>query len=288
MVTYSQFLKYRAKVWLIIAMVFCGLWVYLWLHYDNKAQLAIKKTLVQNTPDYIIPTKIEELGELSNLVAPIDFQTITRDLRNYPDEFKDKKYFEKYRSKWTVQVMDVVEHKVITDYLDNQSSRDKFAYFRYTDEKGMVRYVLTYGVMSSFQEAMGASKVIDFKLPNSTRVIPEEMRRYADMIDNYERANTYNDDIKTVRLTKAVKEVPVEPVQQLPKKQPKQTPVKIDEVVQSMADAPSSKDIKVAPTAKPVRKNKPAEQDNKPKETKSKLKADTSEASPAAHSAEEL
>lgn len=253
MTVYANPLKRRAKIWLIFAAIFCAFWLFLWLSYDSKTKLAVKQSSARTTADYTLPNKIDELHELSNLVAPIDFQTITRDLRNYPDEFKDKKYFQDHKDKWTVQVMDVMEHKIIVDYLQNRSDRKKFAYFRYTDEKGVVRYILTYGVMSSFQEALGATKLIDFKLPNSTRVLPEQMQRYLDLIDNYERGTVYDDDgvdVEPVKLTEAVKEVEPAPA---PKTEPvKQTTIDIQEVAQNMADAPDSRDIKAAPTAKPV------------------------------------
>lgn len=53
--------------------------------------------------------------------------------------------------------------------------------------------MLTYGLMSSPQEAVGAAKLIDFRLPDDVRVLPEEISRYVSIIDNYERP----DPIKT-------------------------------------------------------------------------------------------
>lgn len=275
----SQSLKHRAIVWLIFAGLFCALWVFLWSSNDNKEQLAIRQPSAKNTPDYSLPTTINELDELSNLVSPIDFQTITRDLRHYPDEFKDKKYFQSHKNKWTVQIMDVAEHKVIVDYLDNQPYREKFAYFRYTDDKANIRYLLTYGVMSSFQEALGATKLIDFRLPNSTRVLPEEMQRYVDMIDDYERGvPSVNDDTQAlVKLTQAVKQVPAEPIRQTTA--PQADMVDDDtQVMDNPADGIESSINKFTDKPALSESDKPAKT-NKPKPT---------EGSPAAQFAEEL
>lgn len=159
------------------------------------------------------PLVIESLHELDMDVQPINFDTTIRDLRSYPDEFKDKRYLLANKGKWTVQVMNVAENEVIVSYLEGREDREKFSYFRYLDDNNQVRYMLTYGLMSSPQEAMGAAKLIDFRLPANVRVLPEEISRYVSIIDNYERPDPVKD--LSARRTRAVnlhptkREVPV-------------------------------------------------------------------------------
>lgn len=209
-----SYLRWQTKIWLAFVLLFSGIWLWLWLGAEER-EVKILKQREKQAQAVKLPTKIDKLNELFVEVAPVKFETITRDLRSYPPEFKDKSYFEKHKKNWAVQVMDVAEHKVIIDYLDTRPDRDKFAYFRYSDKNKEERYVLTYGVLSSFQEAMGATKLVDFRLPNSIRVVPEEMRRYVDMIDRYERRGVVLDGDKgqtrEINLSPTQYEIPVAP-----------------------------------------------------------------------------
>lgn len=159
------------------------------------------------------PLSIESLHELDTDVQPIEFEATVRDLRSYPDEFKDKSYLSANKGKWTVQVMNVAENDVIVSYLEGRDDREKFAYFRYFDEEKQLRYMLTYGIMSSPQEAVGAAKLTDFGLPANVRVLPEEINRYVNIIDNYERPGPIKDlssrRARSVTLKRTEKEVPV-------------------------------------------------------------------------------
>lgn len=205
-----HYFRLKAKIWLALAGLLAILWLVLWLNTDTKINLAIKEK--QKSKEMVIPTKLDNFVDFRTEVPPISFDTITKDLRNYPDEFKDKTYFEHHEKKWTVQVMDVAEHKIILDYLDGHPDRKKFAYFRYADQNNKTRYLLTYGVMSTFQEAMGAAKLVDFRLPKGVRVLPEEMKRYVAMIDNYQRSTaTKKPQTQAIKLQETSVEVPAAP-----------------------------------------------------------------------------
>lgn len=214
----TRTIKRHARVWLVLAII-CGIcWLVLWLSIgDTKQQLA-QATRNTGASDFYLPKTINHLDEWRVEVPPINFETVLLDLRDYPKEFKDKTFFESNRKKWTVEVMKVSENKIIADYLDKRNDRDKFAYFRYTDADGKQYYVLTYGIFSSIQETMGASKQTDFNLPNSARTLPEQMQRYLDMIDNYVRPEEidYQAINKPVKLKEAKQEVAPKPIQDLP------------------------------------------------------------------------
>ncbi len=203
----------QSKIWLGTAAVFLVLCVVFWANSDAKESgVSIKHTKPATVMDSAnLPAHIESLDELQMEVPPVNFESITRDMRNYPAEFKDKSYFNTHRNKWTVQVMDVAEHKVIVDYLNGRGDRDKFAYFRYKDKNDKIRYILTYGVMNTFKEAAAVSTTVQFHLPNSTRVAPEEMKRYISMIDSYQRmaevVNIREEKPRQVNLKQTDKEV---------------------------------------------------------------------------------
>ncbi|MGO2386836.1 MAG: hypothetical protein ACTH6Z_06840 [Psychrobacter sp.] len=212
--TASQSYSRQALIWLIVTLLLGVVTALVWMFSQTPA----KGAKIENAPisapevldeEFEQPLKVESLHELDTDVQPIDFDTAFQDLRDYPDEFKDKRYLLANKGKWTVQVMNVAENDVIVSYLEGRKDRNKFAYFRYLDDEKQVRYMLTYGIMSSPQEAVGAAKLIDFKLPNNVRVLPEEINRYVSIIDNYERS----DPIKDLS-TKRTRAVDLEPTEQ--------------------------------------------------------------------------
>lgn len=208
----------QALIWLLMTLIFGVVLALVWMF--SKTPVASEK--IKNAPvtatatapvDMVQPIKIDALHELDGDVQPIDFDAMVRDLRQYPKEFKDKRFLIANKGKWTVQVMNVAENDVILDYLSGREDRDKFAYFRYRDENDQPRFMLTYGIMSSPQEAMGASQLIDFGLPANVRVLPEEFNRYVSIIENYELADPVVDlganSNRKVKLQPTRQEVPV-------------------------------------------------------------------------------
>ncbi|GAF52431.1 LOW QUALITY PROTEIN: hypothetical protein JCM18900_1949 [Psychrobacter sp. JCM 18900] len=205
--TASQSYSRQALIWLIVTLLLGVVTALVWMFSQTPAMGAKIENAPISAPEILNeefeqPLKVESLHELDTDVQPINFDATIRDLRDYPDEFKDKRYLLANKGKWTVQVMNVAENDVIVSYLEGRKDRDKFAYFRYLDDEKQVRYMLTYGIMSSPQEAVGAAKLIDFKLPTNVRVLPEEINRYVSIIDNYERPDPVK-DLSTKR-TRAV------------------------------------------------------------------------------------
>lgn len=184
----AKTLQLHAKIWLATGVVLVILWLVLWLSGDENER-AIKKAAKVQTLDKPLPAQITSLTDFKKEVKPIDFDTAVRDLRTYSDEFKDRRFFEPHRKKHTVQVMDVMEYQIIIDYLETRNDAEKFAYFRYTNPQGEERFMLTYGIMGSLQEAMGAIRTVKFNLPPTAQdeVKPEAVQRVLDIIDNYQR-----------------------------------------------------------------------------------------------------
>ncbi len=208
----------QALMWLMMALLLGVVTALVWMFSQTSAIGAQIENAPISTPQVTVeelkqPLSIESLHELDTDVQPIEFEATVRDLRSYPDEFKDKSYLSANKGKWTVQVMNVAENDVIVSYLEGRDDREKFAYFRYFDEEKQLRYMLTYGIMSSPQEAVGAAKLTDFGLPANVRVLPEEINRYVNIIDNYERPGPIKDlssrRARSVTLKRTEKEVPV-------------------------------------------------------------------------------
>lgn len=213
----SRSYRRQALIWLMTALLLGVATALVWMFSQTPAVGAKIENSPINAPQTLSseleqPSFIESLHELDTDVQPISFEDTIRDLRNYPDEFKDKRYLLANKGKWTVQVMNVAENDVIVNYLESRDDRKKFSYFRYRDEDNQLRYMLTYGLMGSPQEAVGASKLIDFRLPADVRVLPEEINRYVGIIDNYERPQPIKDlstrRARSVRLQPTNREVP--------------------------------------------------------------------------------
>ncbi len=214
----SKSYRRQALIWLMTTLLLGVATALVWMFGQTPAIGAKIENAPIGAPEVSVseleqPLSIESLHELDTDVQPIDFEDTIRDLRNYPDEFKDKSYLLANKGKWTVQVMNVAENEVIVSYLEGRKDRDKFAYFRYRDEDKQLRYMLTYGLLSSPQEAVGASKLVDFGLPADVRVLSEEINRYVSIIDNYERSQPIKDlstrRSRSVKLKPTKREVPV-------------------------------------------------------------------------------
>ena len=190
---------FKVTTWLILAAIAGGLTVVVWIASAVKpAKSAVKAASNANQnqdPTALLLAKTPE--ELNTKVRPIKFDAVIRDMRNYPKEFKDSRFIKANNGKWTVQVMNVVEHEVVTDYLNSRDDRDKFNYFRIVDAHNQKRFVVTYGVFGSVQEAVGAAKVVNFNLPKEVKAFPEEFKMYAPQMDEYEVAPPLRDVGKT-------------------------------------------------------------------------------------------
>ncbi len=225
----SATIKRQALIWLAVSLVLSGLFIILWLYGNSIATestpkiTAIEKS-VASVKAVHLSEHIDKLNDLTDDVAPIEFKTVVRDMRDYPAEFKDKIYIKNNRGKWTLQVMNVSEHDIIKDYLRRRDDRDKFAYFRFTDQNNKSRYILTYDVIGSLDEAMILASEVDFELPKSIKIVPEEINRYVSMIDSYERSESVLDMSRnrprSIILKKTSHIVPV-PVKKVVKKRPK-------------------------------------------------------------------
>lgn len=218
----SKSYRRQAIVWLMMTLLLGVATALVWMFSQTPA-IGAKIANAPITAPQVLSSELEQplsisaLNELDTEVQPISFEDTVRDLRNYPEEFTDKSYLLANKGKWTVQVMNVAENEVIINYLAGREDRKKFAYFRYRDEDNQIRYMLTYGLMSSPQEAIGAAKLTDFGLPANVRVLPEEINRYVSIIDNYERPQPIKDlstkRSRSVKLQPTQREVPVRKTQ---------------------------------------------------------------------------
>lgn len=292
-------------MWLVVAIVMLVLYFLVAMVNNNNPTPTKERKKSQEVADELaLPTTIENLNELSREVPPIDFETLVRDLRNYPAEFKGKKFFQDNEKKWTVQVMDVSQNDTIVDYLKGRADRDKFAYFRYHTASGEQRYILTYGITGNRQEALGMIKMVDFELPESIDFTAVEMKTYLGVMDNYERSEVIIDASESaprkINLKATNKELPAQapPPTKPTKEQTNKTKVVEKEKVadlavgadepakpQQQAPAQAETKPKMPPTAVPTETNDKPKNDSRKEqkpEPKSESKADKPKNEPKA------
>lgn len=273
--------KKQALIWLVMAGIMLILWFFMSLFDGTPVTAKERKKTQVVAEDFALPLTIDHLNELAREVPPIDFTTVVQDLRNYPAEFKDKKFFENNKKRWTVQVMDVAQNEIITEYLKRRNDREKFAYFRYYNTNNEQRYILTYGIMGSTQEALGTIKTIDFELPKSIMPMPEQMSRYVSMIDNYERpemlVNVSKEAPRLVKLQPTEKEIPAQaPKEEMSQKIHEPKTVKEEQVADFDEEVKPNEQSNTKPSAKPTAKSntKPSARPNEqPNEQLNRLNA---------------
>lgn len=234
--TQASLYRRRAKLWLIMAGILSVVWFVVWLSREEQAR-AIVKEKSSIISELSLPTHIDALNDFAKEVsAPNLDDKVIKDLRGYTDEFKDKRFLLENKGKFTVEIMDVSEQKLITDYLDRRSTdRSRFVYFRYLKD-GKERYILTYGVMHSFVEAQGAANSIDFLPPKISRALPVSIDHYLEMIDNYQYESNRQDDVdfeKTEKSESAKPQKKEEPaaseMEETTEQPPDEAPKKSDE-----------------------------------------------------------
>lgn len=273
----------QALRWFVLAIIFALVWVIVWLMSDTPKAMQTTKSADITSQDLPLPTSIDKFEQLTKEVPALDVSsTVVRDMRNYPAEFKDKRFFEKHKNRWTVQVMNVAQNDIITGYLKGRQDRDKFAYFRYSNGNQQ-RYILTYGIMGSRQEALGAVKTVDFGLPSSVTPVGEQMSRYLDMIDNYERTEEIVDSApnapRKIKLQATKKEIPATPPKEIKKKQ--ETPTSKSEAQKSSESKPKPKPKETAePKAEAPKKAPPKEHEQPKPKPVVKEKEDAPKAEP--------
>ncbi|WII94782.1 hypothetical protein LU276_07080 [Moraxella haemolytica] len=209
----EKYFRRQALYWLVLAGTMSLAWFILWIASSAPTTTSTDGGEQDKSQAVEMPAHIETLGELNKEVPPIDFSILVRDLSAYPTEFKDKHYFK--GKKYTVQLMDVSQNEIITNYLDlRPTDRNQFAYFRYLDDNQNPRYILTYGNFNSVELANTAAKTVDFGLTGSIALSVVPMTDYLKIIDDYERGETVRDlsirQVRQVRLQVTRNEIPVQ------------------------------------------------------------------------------
>jgi len=173
--------RFYPKIWLIggIFILFVSAILWIWL------QLAARVTKENSFTDTDIPkaTIIDRfpanLGSLTNIVPVLDLSKVAdKQESTHSPEFQTAAFIGTHESEWTLQVMNVSQESVVTDFLAKRSDRARFQYFHYRKGEKDESYILTYGAFTTVETAMGAMRTMDFGLPGSVQAFPERFSTY--------------------------------------------------------------------------------------------------------------
>ena len=180
--------RFYPKIWLILGVSFLLLSAILWIWLQLAARVT-KENSFKDTDAVPMVATVERfpasLGSLTDIVAVLDLSKVF----NKPDsahsaEFQSSAFIGTHESNWTLQLMNVSQENVITDFLTKRSDRTRFQYFRYRKNENDERFILTYGAFTTVETAMGALQTMNFGLPDSVRVFPERFSSYKPFVSD--------------------------------------------------------------------------------------------------------
>lgn len=176
---------WRSLGWLGFGVSILLVCLIMWVSLQLSKRVTVEQTW-ENAPKAIDPQSQEELlnhtlGALVDEVPILDLSTKDIPTGIHAPEFRGVAFIDANAKKWTVQLMNVSQETVITEYLATRSDRNKFYYFR-TTQDDQDRFVLTYGNVNSVQEAMRLMQGVDFALPDSIKAFPERFASYENLV----------------------------------------------------------------------------------------------------------
>ncbi len=175
--------RFYPKIWLIggifILFVSAILWIWLQLAARVTKENSFTDTDAAIPKVTIIDRFPANLGSLTDIVPVLDLSKVAdKQESTHSPEFQTAAFIGTHESEWTLQVMNVSQESVVTDFLAKRSDRARFQYFHYRKGEKDESYILTYGAFTTVETAMGAMRTMDFGLPSSVQTFPERFSTY--------------------------------------------------------------------------------------------------------------
>jgi hypothetical protein len=176
------------KLWLItgVAIIAASAVLWIWLQLASRVTKENSFAPADSVEQQVMPDHFPmDLGNLADIVPVLDLTKVAdkQDSAHAP-EFKASAFTSQHASDWTLQVMNVSQETVITDFLAKRSDRGRFQYFRYHKGGKDESFILTYGVFGTVATAMGAMQTMDFGLPPAVKAFPERFSSYQPFVSD--------------------------------------------------------------------------------------------------------
>jgi hypothetical protein len=173
---------------IFLLLISAILWI--WLQLAVRVTKLNELTDTSTAPDVVTVDRFPaSLGSLTDIVPVLNLAQIAakQDSVHSP-EFQGTSFMGAHESDWTLQVMNVSQETVITDFLAKRSDRTRFQYFRYHSAGKPESFILTYGAFTTVETAMGALRTMDFGLPETVKVFPERFSTYKPFVTDSDGA----------------------------------------------------------------------------------------------------
>jgi hypothetical protein len=183
--------QYYPKIWLICGIFTLLASAVLWIWLQLAARVTKENSFTDAEIRQVVTASRfpENLGSLTDIVPVLDLIKIA-DKQNstHSREFQTVAFIDAHESDWTLQVMNVSQENVITDFLAKRSDRSRFQYFRYKKGVSDASFILTYGAFTSVGTVMGALQTMNFGLPSTVKIFPERFSAYKPFIADSDNA----------------------------------------------------------------------------------------------------
>lgn len=141
----------------------------------NEAQVEIKSEKVTATTN---------LGALTNEVKPLDLTTRVVVSNEHAPEFRGTKFISENQRQWVVEIFRSSDEAIVKNFLLNRADRNKFSYFRLSDDQQVEQYVLAYGLFPNAEEAKRQFSQLNLVLPKSIHPTIQQLSTYTSYVND--------------------------------------------------------------------------------------------------------
>ncbi|MEG0488806.1 MAG: hypothetical protein RR575_12865 [Acinetobacter sp.] len=176
----------RQYIWLIGGLLCLLAALIFWAITDTKDLVTVAnpigETQVQIQPEKVAASA--HLGSLMDEVRPLEMTTRVVTAGNHAAEFRGTKFIQENKKAWTVELFKSTDEDIIRSFLQKQTDRKNFVYFRLSGENQTEQYVLVYGVFKSDDLAKAQLQQLNVKLPNTIHPQAIQFEKYAAFVND--------------------------------------------------------------------------------------------------------
>ncbi|MFB2538277.1 MULTISPECIES: hypothetical protein [unclassified Acinetobacter] len=184
---------YTIKQLIVIALaaICFSVFMILWL-LKPKPQIEVQqKPQVEDTEEVAVRAvqmetiaNTKDLGAFVNEVPALNLTQRVVVIADHAPEFRGNKFIVTNKNKFSIQVMEVTEEKLLLSYLDKSADRAQYFYIRTQDGKNPERYALFYGVFNDQNLATQALQKTKFALPESVKPQIKKIGDYEKLVND--------------------------------------------------------------------------------------------------------
>ncbi|MCF9045619.1 hypothetical protein [Acinetobacter nectaris] len=124
------------------------------------------------------------LGVLDDDVKPLQQTTRAISSGTHEAEFRGTKFIQRNPYGFTLEILTVGKEEVIRDFLKQRADRDKFIYFRLSNENQPDQYVLDYGLYPNEPQADRGLQNLNLRLPKSLHPVVKPLSSYSSQVND--------------------------------------------------------------------------------------------------------